>query len=62
MAEVINLRRARKRRQREAAAAQAAANRAKFGRTPAEKARDADVLEEERRRLDQRRLEPRDDD
>ncbi|MCP3734788.1 DUF4169 family protein [Sphingomonas sp. RP10(2022)] len=41
MAEIINLRRARKARDRDVAAKAAAANRAKFGRTKAE--RDADA-------------------
>lgn len=59
MADVINLRLARKRRDREAAARAAAENRARFGRTPAEREREA--LEEQlaRERLDQiRREEP----
>ena len=41
MAEVINLRRARKARARDAAAEGAAVNRAAFGRTKAERAADA---------------------
>ena len=41
MAEIINLRRARKARTRDAAAATAEANRARFGRTKAERAADA---------------------
>jgi hypothetical protein len=56
MAEVINLRQARKARDRQAAQAQAAANRARFGRTKAEKAADA-AREEARRHLDGHRLE-----
>ncbi len=40
MAEIINLRRARKARNRAAGETQAAANRAKFGRTRAERAAD----------------------
>ncbi|MGP7795998.1 DUF4169 family protein [Sphingomonas sp. CLY1604] len=43
MAEIINLRRARKARDREAAGQAAAANRVKFGRTKAE--RDAEARE-----------------
>jgi Domain of unknown function (DUF4169) len=45
--EIINLRRARKRRAREDDAARAAENRARFGRTKAQKERD----EIERQRL-----------
>lgn len=41
MAEVVNLNRARKAREREAAASKAVANRAAHGRTKAERARDA---------------------
>lgn len=52
MADVINLRQARKARARRAAETQAASNRARFGRTKAEK--EADRLREEqaRRHLD----------
>lgn len=41
MAEIVNLNKARKARTREEAKAQAAANRARHGRTKAEKANDA---------------------
>lgn len=41
MAEIVNLNRLRKARAKEEAEAQAAANRAKHGRTKAEKANDA---------------------
>ncbi len=41
MADIINLRQARKTRARNDAAANADTNRAKFGRTKAERARDA---------------------
>lgn len=41
MAEIVNLNRIRKAAARQAEAKQAAANREKFGRTRAEKARDA---------------------
>jgi hypothetical protein len=41
MAEIVNLRTARKRRARDEAAAQAQENRARHGRTPAQKAADA---------------------
>lgn len=46
MAEIVNLRRARKARDRAVAARVAEANRAKFGRTRAE--RDADALDRAR--------------
>lgn len=49
MAEIINLNRARKARDRDAAKRTAAANRARFGRTKAEKTADA----AERARTDQ---------
>ena len=41
MADIINLNKARKQRAKTAAEAKAVENRAKFGRTKAEKARDA---------------------
>lgn len=41
MSDVVNLNKARKARDRDQARARAEANRAKFGRTKAEKARDA---------------------
>ena len=52
MGEVVNLRRARKARDRAAGDAQAAANRAAFGRTKAEKARDAEEAARRERALD----------
>jgi len=52
MAELINLNKARKRKARAEADAQAAANRLKFGRTKAEKLRDAAAEAEAARRLD----------
>jgi len=52
MAELINLNKARKRKARAEAEVQAAANRIKFGRTPAERQRDADAQVEAARRLD----------
>lgn len=58
MGNVVNLNKARKRRAREQAEAQAAANRVKFGRTKAEKQRDAAAEDEARRKLDQLKLEP----
>ena len=58
MAEIVNLRRARKARARDAAEVTAAANRAAHGRTRAE--REAAALEAERqtRALDNARREP----
>ena len=59
MAEVINLRLARKARARNQAQGEAAANRAKFGRTAGEKAREAADKERADRLLDgARRDEP----
>ena len=52
MGEVVHLRRARKARDRAAGDAQAAANRAAFGRTKAEKARDAEEAARRERALD----------
>jgi hypothetical protein len=58
MGEVINLRRARKTRGRAAAARGAAENRARFGRTGAERRRDAAEKEKGERDLDRARIEP----
>ncbi len=56
-AEIINLRQARKRREREAKDAEAAGNRARFGRTRAERERD-DIDEAKiRQHLDGHHLE-----
>lgn len=57
MAEIVNLNRFRKKKARENAAARAAENRVRFGRTPAEKARDAALEQEAQRRLDLLRRE-----
>jgi len=51
-AEVVNLRRARKARDRAAAGTQAAANRVAFGRTRADKIADADARARADRTLD----------
>ena len=60
MAEIVNLRRTRKAKAREAAEAEAAANRAKFGRSKAEKKlRTAEEARDEKLAA-QHRLEPRD--
>ena len=52
MGEIINLNKARKRKAREDAAAQAAENRVRFGRTREQKQLDAAVTEEAQRRMD----------
>jgi len=57
MAELVNLRAARKRRARTEKAQTAAENRARHGRTAGEKARDADAEERARRQLDGHRVE-----
>ncbi|MFA7430460.1 MAG: DUF4169 family protein [Rhodospirillaceae bacterium] len=57
MGEVINLREVRKRRDRAAREAEAAANRARFGRTKVDKRKDADEVERARRDLDGKRLD-----
>lgn len=57
MAEIINLRRARKAKARAVAETQAAANRVAFGRTRAEKQADATARARAERRLDGAALE-----
>ncbi|CAI9121717.1 DUF4169 family protein [Brytella acorum] len=52
MGEIVNLRRARKRLEREKDVAQAETNRAAFGRSKAEKARDIMISEQLKRALD----------
>ena len=52
MGKVVNLNKVRKQKAREAASAQAAENRVRFGRTPAEKKRDAEAALELQRKLD----------
>lgn len=61
MGEIINLRAARKRRERAAKEAEAAANRRRFGRTKPDKVRECLEAERTRRALDGKRLEPDDD-
>jgi hypothetical protein len=56
-AEIINLRQVRKQREREAKDAEAAGNRARFGRTRAERERDEIGEEKTRQHLDGHRLE-----
>lgn len=57
MADILNLNKARKKKAREAAVAQADANRVKFGRTKGEKARDTALSQAAQRKLDQLRRE-----
>jgi hypothetical protein len=57
MAEILNLNKARKARAKATAKAEAETNRARFGRTKAEKARDAAEAERRLRTLDQARRE-----
>lgn len=52
MGEIVNLRQARKRKQREASASEAQANRLKFGRSLAEKKRQTAQTEKQIRQLD----------
>jgi hypothetical protein len=62
MADVINLRRARKDKARREHEREAAANRLRFGRTKAQKSTDRDAAERGRRTLDNKRLEPGESD
>jgi hypothetical protein len=62
MAEIVNLNKFRKKKARADAAAQAAENRVRFGRTKAEKERDAALEHEAQRRMDQLRREREPDD
>lgn len=57
MAEIVNLRTARKRKARDDADAKADANRAKFGRTKAEKTRDEKKAEHLKRIVDHSKLD-----
>ena len=56
MADIVNLRRARKDQARSDKVAAAAENRVKFGRTKAEKTRDKAAADAERKRLDDLKL------
>jgi hypothetical protein len=58
MSDVVNLRAARKAKAKADGKKQAAANRAAFGRTKAEKAAEASAKERLARALDQARREP----
>jgi hypothetical protein len=62
MADVINLRRARKDKARREHEREAAANRQRFGRTKAQKSADQDAAARGRRTLDDKRLEPGESD
>lgn len=57
MADIVNLRSIRKRKDRAEKSAQAEANRLAFGRTKAEKSEDAARRNKSDRDLDQRKLE-----
>ena len=57
MTEVVNLNRARKARRRRDEAAQADANRVKFGRTKEERKREADAESRRQRELSGKRLD-----
>lgn len=58
MADIINLNKHRKHKARADAERRAADNRVRFGRTKAEKQKDAAEAEAARRKLDQLRREP----
>jgi hypothetical protein len=58
MAEIVNLKRARKDKARRERSTEADANRRRFGRTRAEKQADKDAEERARKAHDARRLEP----
>lgn len=62
MGEVVNLRMARKAKVRATAETEAAANRAKFGRTPAERRIESDEQARRDALLDGARREPREED
>lgn len=57
MAEIVNLRRARKDKARQQRASEADANRRRFGRTKAEKAADKDAEERTRREIDGKKID-----
>lgn len=62
MGDVVNLRTARKRKARGDAAAEAEINRAKFGRTKAEKKRDTQKAAQLARAVDQAKLDTKRDE
>jgi len=57
MGDVINLKRVKKRSEREASAKQADANRARFGRTKSERALDEQTKDRAENLLDQHRID-----
>jgi hypothetical protein len=57
MGDVVNLKRFKKRGEREQVAKQADANRALFGRTKSERARDEHLAEQSARQLEQHRID-----
>ena len=57
MADIVNLRRARKDKARQQRESEAAANRRRFGRTKAEKAADKDAQERARRDIDGKKID-----
>lgn len=59
MAEIVNLRRARKQKDRETRAEEAAVRRRQFGRTKAEKQADATTRDREARHINGHRREPK---
>lgn len=61
MSEIINLRRARKDRQKRERDAEAEANRLRFGRTKAQRTLDRNNKRRAERAVEERRLEPKDD-
>jgi hypothetical protein len=61
MADIVNLKRARKDKARRERDSEADANRRRFGRTKAEKTADKDAETRARQALDARRLDPEED-
>lgn len=59
MAEIVNLRRARKAKARDEAETAAAANRAKFGRTKADKAAQSEQDSHLKAHVDRSKLDPK---
>jgi hypothetical protein len=57
MAEIVNLRRARKDKARQQRESEADANRRRFGRTKAEKAADKDAQERSQRDMDGKKID-----
>jgi len=57
MAEIVNLRRARKDKARQQRESEADANRRRFGRTKAEKAADKDAQERTQRDIDGKKID-----